>query len=202
MVLRILKWILYIGLSILSGWFSSGVLQHFFSHKKNFSQHEEKVTHYPVVTIVLNRQASEVKIADVEIYYYTIGMTTDYKGYKLEIGENQLYNYQYNKTDKVILDSPQKLNRKRAFRIIQTTPILQKNLPDIGIELYQNVENKTKTLLSDFVSFCITSPQNSPGFTYGRWKDGKPLINAMNKNTWMAYNIQPQMTKAGSIYIP
>ena len=28
-----------------------------------------------------------------------------------------------------------------------------------------------------------------------RWKDGKPLIITMNKNTWMTQNIQPQMRK-------
>ena len=74
-VFKILEWIMYVGLSIVSGWFASGVLQQFFSQKTSFSQHEEKVTNYPVVTIFFNRKASEVKIEDVVIYYCTRGMT-------------------------------------------------------------------------------------------------------------------------------
>ena len=46
----------------------------------------------------------------------------------------------------------------------------------------------------DFVYFFITSKQNSPGLTYWKWNDGKPLMIGMNKNTLVTYNIQPQIT--------
>ena len=128
-VFKILEWILYIGLSIVSGWFASGVLQQFFSNKTSFSQYEEEVTQYPVVTIILTHQASEAKPEDVFIEYFTRGMVY-YQ--KLEIGGNQFHNEEYNKTEKVILESLQKFDGRKAFRIIQTTKILRRNLPVVG----------------------------------------------------------------------
>ena len=180
-VFKIVEWILYIGLCIVSGWFASGVLQKFFSNQTSFSQHEEKVSHYPVLTMVLYLTATELKTSDVEIKYYIAGMTTFHH---LKIGENLLYNDKYNKTEKVILDSPQDFYGLRVFRIIQTTQIIpcNCNLQQVGIELYHNVKNKTKSLFSESLFIYITSQQNSPGFTYRRWKDGKPLANILNKN--------------------
>ena len=178
MVFKTVEWILYIGLSIVSGWFASGVLQQFFSQKTNFSLLEGKVTHYPLVVMVLSHKASEVKIEDLEIWYQTCGMTglTDDKGYKLEIGQNELHNDTYNKTEKVLLDSPQRFDGKKVFRIIHSTPILEKTRPYIDITIRQNVKNKTATKHSEVVIFEITSLQNSPGFVYKKWKDGKPLM--------------------------
>ena len=47
----------------------------------------------------------------------------------------------------------------------------------------------------DFVHFAITSLENSPGILYGNWKDGKPLIISMNKNSVTTYHIQPEKYK-------
>ena len=49
---KILEWILFIGFSIVAGWFASGVLQHYFSKKTSFSQNEVEDPVYPVVVIV------------------------------------------------------------------------------------------------------------------------------------------------------
>jgi len=138
-----------------------------------------------------------VKIEDLEIWYKTTGMTelTDDKGYKLEIEQNELHNERYNKTEKVLLDSPQRFDGKKVFRIIHTTPILTKTRPSITITIRQNVKNKTVSKYSDLVILEITSPQNSPGFVYIKWKDGEPLIHFMSKNTVMWFDIQPQITK-------
>ena len=139
-VFKILEWILYIGLSIVSGWFASGVLYHFFSNKTSFSQYEEKVTQYPAVTIILYQHASEVQTEDLFIKYKTRGMQYQF----IDIGENLLHNEKYNKTEKVILDSLQKFDGNRAFRIMQTTPILTKNSPGATIIVSLN-ENVSKT---------------------------------------------------------
>ena len=47
----------------------------------------------------------------------------------------------------------------------------------------------------DVIYFYLTSPKNSPGFIYTKWKDGKPLVTAMKKNSWLQYSIHPQITK-------
>ena len=90
-VFKIVEWILYIGLCIVSGWFASGVLYQFFSNKTSFSQDEEKVNYYPVVTILLHQKATDVKSADVEIKYATTGMAV-FQLHQLKIGENLLNN--------------------------------------------------------------------------------------------------------------
>ena len=88
-VFKIIQWILFIVLISASGWFASGVLQHFFSHKTSFSQHQEKVNSYPIVNIILGCLASEVNPSDVEIKYRASEMANFTY---LEIGENHLPN--------------------------------------------------------------------------------------------------------------
>ena len=58
-----------------------------------------------------------------------------------------------------------------------------------------NAENKINSQESDLAYIYITSQKNSPGSSFYKWKDGKPLKITMNKNTQVTYNIQPQMTK-------
>ena len=141
---KILEWLFFIGFIIVSGWFASGVLQQFFSNKTSFSQYEEKVTQYPAITIILQHQTSEVKTEDVFIKYATRGMQFQF----LEIGENLLHNEKYNKTEKVILDSLQKFDGRKAFRIMQTSQILEENLPYVLIlfSLNKNVTGMGKKM--------------------------------------------------------
>ena len=69
----------------------------------------------------------------------------------LEIGENHLHNHKYNKSEMVILDIEN--GWKRGFRIIHATPILQKNLAKVYIQIEYNVKNKTSSTWSDLAFF-------------------------------------------------
>ena len=195
-VFKIIQWILFIVLITASGWFASGVLQHFFSRKTSFSQHIEKVTHYPVISIILWH--SEINPYDVKIKYEASGMAdTQY----LEVGENHLHNKKkYNKTEKVLLQSFENGTKwdfvRVAYRILHLTPILKKNMVSVKIKIEYNAENKTiRRWSSNQVSFFITSQKNSPGSSFLKWKDGKQLQIAMNKNNHLQYSIQPQIIK-------
>ena len=67
---KILEWILFIGFAIAAGWFAEESIKHFFSRKTSFSQHEEMVNDYPVITMVLfPHQKSEAKVTNVTIMY-------------------------------------------------------------------------------------------------------------------------------------
>ena len=67
---QILEWIFFIGFSIVALWFASGVLEQFFSHKTSFSQYEEEVAYYPVISMFFyDYQASEVNLNDTKIFY-------------------------------------------------------------------------------------------------------------------------------------
>ena len=191
-VFKIIEWILFIAFIIASGWFASGVLQQFYSRKTGFSQYKEKVTDYPVVSIVFHQLASEFNPSDVKIKYKASGMT-DY--HWLEIGMNNLHNDEFDKTEKVILKNLENKWRSKGFRIIHATTILERNLASINIQLEYNVTNKTNAAWSDLVYFYITSRKNSPGATFYKWKDGKHLKITMNKNVNIKYNIQPRMFK-------
>ena len=192
-IFKILEWILLIGFTILAGWFASGVLEQYFSHRTSFSQYEKEITDYPVISMVfLNRPALEVNLTNVIINYYTIGMKTNQT---LEIGENYFHNDEYNKTQKVILECLETSVGNRAFRIIHTTPILGKKGPRVQIlNMFTKFEEQPSPF-SDLVFFYLTSLENSPGFAYTKWKDGKPLQITINKNNIVGYNVQPQLTK-------
>ena len=112
----------------------------------------------------------------------------------LEIGENYLHNDKFNQSETVILESLENSRGERVFRIIHATPILDKNRPSAEIQIYTKLENKTEKF-SDLVYFYLTSRDNSPGFTYFKWKDGLPLQLTINKNNYIKCNIQPRMTK-------
>ena len=191
---KILEWILFIGFIITSGWFTSGVLQQFFSHKTSFSQSKEKVTTYPVVNIDFGHPSSEVRIK-----YHSDGMDSTY----LEMGENLLHNSWFNKNEKVILQRHKNIWNNKGIRIIHATPILEKNLAQVNIQIESKKANETKwswnnigkNLWSNLAYIYITSQKNSPGLTFYNWKDGKPLQIKMNKNTYVEYNIHPQITK-------
>ena len=191
--LKILEWSLFIGFSIVAAWFSSGVVEHFFSQKSSFSQAEEPITDYPVIGILFRQKSSEVKLTNVDIYYQSKGMS-DLR--KLKIGKNYLSNEKYDKTDIVLLESFKHYRDLRScFRIIHLTPILEKNRERVNIQVLHNIENKSKSIFSDMVSFYLTSLKNSPGFIYNIWRDGKPLDVVLNKNTHSDYNIQPEQYK-------
>ena len=159
-VFKIIEWILFIAFIVASGFFVSGVLQQFFSRKTSFSQYKEKVTDYPVVSIILHRNASEfdpsdVKIkyktsefdpSDVKIKYKTSGMT-DFQ--YLEIGKNNLHNNNFNKTEKVNLENLENIWKSKGFRIIHETSVLQMNLATIHIHMEYNAENKINSQESD-----------------------------------------------------
>ena len=189
---KILEWILFIGLIIVSGWFASEVLELFFSHKTSFLQRKEKITDYPVIIVSFRRSELEVNPTDVKIKYYVSGMA-DWA--HLEIGQNYLHNNQYNKNENIILESITNKWRSRCFRIIHATPIIKKNMAKVEIQIEHNMENKTSSIFSDLVYFYITSSENSPGVSVYEFKDGKPLQVTMDKNNIVGYNIQPQMTK-------
>ena len=196
-VFKIIEWILFILLITTSGWFASGVLQHFFSRKTSFSQHVEEVSDYPVISIILWHP--KVNPCDVKIKYKASGMA-DHQ--YLEVGENQLHNKKkYNKTEKVLLQifkNGTKYNNsvRVAYRILHLTPILKKNMVKVEIQMEYYIENKTiPKWWYDQVSFLITSQKNSPGSSLWKWKDGKQMQIAMNKNNFIQYSIQPQIIK-------
>ena len=189
---KIMEWICFIGFSIVAGWFASGVLEQFFSRKTSFSQQEEVVTNYPVISVVFNGyNTSEINQTNVNFTYNSGGME---HYHRLEIGENHFPNDKYNKTEKVILESLEDSYGNKAFRIIHTTPILEKKRSSVDIRIHTDLERKNDSL-SDIVIFYLTSPENSPGFIDSTWKDGKPLQIAIKEDTFVRYNLEPQMTR-------
>ena len=188
---KILEWILFIGFTIVAGWFASGVLDQYFSHKTSFSQHEEKNTISPVVAIVFwDHKASEVNLTNVAIVYKANGMK---ESEKLKIGKNYFHNNNYNNTEKVILESIENYLGKRAFKIIHETPMLEGSSPSVKVKIYTKLEKKNDSG-SDVVNFYLISLNNSPGLYGDFWKDGKPFQISMSKNTQVKYNIETQMT--------
>ena len=126
--LKILEWVFFIGLSIVSGWFAKGVLQQFFSRKTSFAQYEDTVKDYPVISLGLFGKASGLDLSNVKFRY---GISRIINGNPiLQIGVNHLHNEEYNKTEKVILqrieDRNGRIGFKLGFRLIHTAPKFSK----------------------------------------------------------------------------
>ena len=191
---KILECFLFIGFSIVAGWFASGVIKQFFSRDTNFTQHEKKITEYPVVAILFSDlRASEVNLNNFEILYlpnYSWNPTVR----KLGIGKNYFHNDDFNKTEIVIVESFKNYHGFLGFRIIHSTPILMilKVPPEIVIKLITKLQ-KFENFNSE-VHFYLTSLSNSPGFWAKYWKDGKPFHISMIKNSAVKCNIQAQIT--------
>ena len=133
--LKILEWVLFIGLSIVSGWFAKGVLQQFFSRKTSFAQYEDTVTDYPVISLGLFGKASGLDLSNVKIKY---GISRIITGNPiLQIGVNHLHNEKYNITEKVILqrieDKYRRIGFNLGFRLIHETPRLVKKRARVTI---------------------------------------------------------------------
>ena len=195
-IFKSLELILFIGFTILAGFFASGVLEQFSSHRTSFSQYEKEITNYPVITILFNRMALEVNLTNTIIRYYAKGIG---KGSQiLKLGENNFPYRKRNGTQSVILESLENVNGFRVFRIIHKTPIFGKTLNNVYLQIFTKFEEKIKKNElgpSDVVYFFLTSVENSPGIAYSKWKDGKPLKITMFKDNLVEYTIQPQLTK-------
>ena len=188
-IFKSLELILFIGFTILAGFFASGVLEQFSSHRTSFSQYEKEITDYPVISIDFDRPALEVNLTNVIFIYYTYGTEKDQI---LEIGENYFHNEEYNLTQKVILESLETSNGNKAFRIIHTTPILIHggDRASVKIFMYTKLEKK----IDSDVSFYLTSLDNSPGFYDFLWEDGKEFQLTTRKNAVVKCNIETQVT--------
>ena len=193
-----LEWFLFFVFIIVAGWFSFGVLQHFVSQKTDFSQHEEEIKNYPVISLVLfGYKASEVNLTNIMILYCTNGMEPKFNScnFNLEIGKNHFHNDIYNKTEEVNLESLEDSRGRRVYRIIHITPILEeREMPFATVTIYTKLKKKTKSF-SDLVVSYLTSQENSPGIIDRIWKDGKALKIISHKNNFVQYSIQPYMTK-------
>ena len=91
-ILNNLEIALFIVLSLISIWFTHGVLDNFFLGKTSFALNEEPVTDHPIVTL---RFDSQLNPSDVDIYYatnYDDHLDEGSQYTKLELGENSVQN--------------------------------------------------------------------------------------------------------------
>ena len=192
-VFKFLEWIFFIGFTIVAGWFASGVLEHFFSRKTGFTQHEEEVTNYPVIIMqFVGYKESEVNQSNVKISYTTKGMKARNH---LKFGENYFQHEECNKIEKVFLEGHEDFEGLKIFRIILKTPILLKKRPFVNLKMFMHTQIETRNgSVPEFVMVHITTEEKSPGIYFG-WQDGIPLRFAITKNTHVMYEIQPQITK-------
>ena len=65
----VLDWGLFIVLTIISVWFTSGVFEQFLSKRSSFSQHEETIDTHPVIVIEFRDLTGPISSDDVKIRY-------------------------------------------------------------------------------------------------------------------------------------
>ena len=85
---------------------------------------------------------------------------------------------------------------KKAYRIIDFTPIAKKNRAGADIKVYHKNRNDLhSTPIENIVYFYFTSLEISSGIAFDNWNDGKPLKVALNNNSKTEYDIQPEQYK-------
>ena len=189
-----LEWVLFIGLCIISGLFSSGVVDQFLSGKTSFTQYEEPITIHPAIVIRFSLKTSEVNFSDVNISYVSIGFNEKLYERNLSIGKNYFSRQSKggnNLTAVVSLESLEtnqdsRNKELRGFRIIHLTPMTfnTKGLGGALIKVYHHLRNvdQSKSWENDQILLTFTSINNSPGVRRV-WKDGTPLHFIVGKNT-------------------
>ena len=193
-----LEWVLLIGLCIVSGFFSSGVVEQYLSGKTSFTQYEEPITNHPAIVIRFSLKPSEVNFSDINISYIASGLGLKRLEKNLSLGKNFfLHPEGVNKTTVVYLNSLVTL-LKPAFRIINLTPLTytSRGLAGATIKVYHHLRNddESKSWENDQILFTITSIKNSPGVRR-IWKDGKPLYFILRKNTNTRIEIEAEQYK-------
>ena len=195
-----LEWVLLIGLCIVSGFFSSGVVEQYLSGKTSFTQYEEPITNHPAIVIRFSLKPSEVNFSDINISYIASGLGLKRLEKNLSLGKNYfLHPEGVNKTTVVYLESfvtfqpGDTLKTKlRAFRIINVSPLTYNNkgIGGAKIKVYHHLR-KSKSWQNDQILFTLTSIKNSPGVRR-IWKDGKPLHFIVSKNTYTRIELEAE----------
>ena len=151
-----LYWAIYLGLSFISGWFASGVVEHYVSRKTSFSQKEDVAIKRPVITIEikpkLNSDQTPLFGGNFWIQYCPNYKAWGYRQcfYLENIGEREFLIEKLNKTEKIFFE---KVEFYDAYRIIPLTNLLEERASgDIIIQTL-----KGRALVSTYVSGEITS---------------------------------------------
>ena len=182
---RVLYWTLYLGLWFISGWFASGVLDNYFSKKTSFSLDEEITTKRPVITINLQDNSGAYPILNNNIW---INYCPSYKLWPfqclyLDLGENDFFIKEINKTEKVFFGP---IGHFSNFRIIPLTNLLEEKASAV-IEIYT-----LKATFNPLVTMILTSLENSLGSPFIKFKDGDYLQYELDKSTYRKFLIKPE----------
>ena len=161
---------------------------------------------YPVIIIEFNKYS----LSDVEVYYKAARDHRYEHFFKLEIGKNQRYHGEAiakreGEEENVIFQQFEifhvdpitgEQRFKRAYRIIDHTKIAKKNRAGADIKIYHKNRNDLYTTpIENIVYFYFTSEEISSGIAFNNWNDGKPLKVALNNNSKIEYDIQPEKYK-------
>ena len=145
---------------------------------------------------------NKYSLSDIEVHYKAARDHRYEHFFKLEIGTNQRYREEENvifQHFEIFHVDPKTGDPrfKRAYRIIDLTPIAKKNRAGADIKVYHKNRKDlySATSIHNIVYFYFTSLEISSGIAFNNWNDGKPLKVALNNNSKTEYNIQPEQYK-------
>ena len=189
-LLGALYWAIYLSLCFIAGWFASGALNNFFLRRTSFWMNEEISTKRPVISIRLHPLSGEKTTLnnDTQINYCPSYKLWQYYGNiscpNLDLGENEFFIPQINKTEKVLFERIGSFF-DNAYRIIPLTNLLEERAT---AEI--NILSLKGSL--DRVTIFVTSLENSLGSLFHVFKDGNYLFYILEKNSWRKFLIKPE----------
>ena len=179
---KFIEWTLYLGLGILSAYFMWGVLEKFFSNKSSFTQSEEPIEDFPVITICFVKPEYEYGSDFVIEHGFHKG--NEFQSIILE--ERRTFTI-FGK--EVYLEKLITMDLGNCYKISsRSTPII-KYYTRISIHfnesiLYSDLPSKLKVY--------VTSEKNSYGVVANAWMNGKSIKVEIEKETSKSIDLKPE----------
>ena len=204
---KILEWILFLGLCIVSYFFMKGVLDKYQSKNSSFHQYEEDINENPTIVMCFSPHEKESRNTlqhnsallgtnqfklgvDFDMYYYSAGYDMDWQ--LIYMGNNSFVTAKEseNKNEGVFevthLFSDINGLCYKARILSEDAKVGFFHQFDIEFNSSIPIENIPK------LQVFITSEVNSYGVTYNEWYDGKELIYTMEhkKHYWINLKVE------------
>ena len=180
--IKITEWILYFGLCILSAYFMEGVLDKFFSEKSSFTQSEEPIQDFPVITICLSKSEFEYGFDFNMEYGFHIGKEFHSiflkEGESLTILEKDVY------LEKLIT-----LYFGNCYKISSKSTPITKTYGQISLHFNKSVLNAD---LPNKLKVFATSEKNSYGVVANQWLNGRIVKMEVEKEICKTIDLKPE----------
>ena len=185
--LKLLEWVFFLGLCIISIFFMQEVLRKYTSNATSFTQEKRPLTEQPTITICFKPYDHNFTLGkDFNITYFYYYNLTQKVSLELKSGNN--YNVVDNET--VILQEMTTYFSGVCQKINIESKFFPRKSKFVGIDFEKSIPNENIPELKVF----ITSEGNAYGIVINRWMDGETLEVDISKSFLKQVSLRSKKT--------